>query len=358
VAATKPGMAAAYEYDLDDRRSAKSVTMGATAITRTLWSGTDELAEFDGVGALLRRVIPGPGIDDKVAYVAASGAVRYFHTDRLGSVVALSAANDNTISAGALSDQYAYSPFGESDAPLTGNPWRFTGRYLDAETGLYYYRARYYAPRLGQFLETDPIGTKDDPNLYLYVGLDPVNKTDPTGKCPSCAAFSEFLKEALKPASQDRRAPNVDQRTPSEMPKLSAPDAPVAVQVETGGTVSGRNLSATQAVGVARARNGDVVTTSRTSGGVTTDTAPDAQVSSTVTISNARTASDFGGKTNTASVTIVGGDVAVSIAATAGVADDGFVVKGVSVSVGGSTPDAEVSGTLTQDETRITPTAR
>ncbi|QLQ14261.1 MAG: RHS repeat-associated core domain-containing protein [Brevundimonas sp.] len=51
----------------------------------------------------------------------------------------------------------------------------------DPETGLYQYRARYYHPRLGVFLSTDPVGTKDDPNLYLYVGLDPVNVTDPTG---------------------------------------------------------------------------------------------------------------------------------------------------------------------------------
>ncbi|QLQ14269.1 MAG: RHS repeat-associated core domain-containing protein [Brevundimonas sp.] len=52
----------------------------------------------------------------------------------------------------------------------------------DPETGLYQYRARYYSRRLGVFLSTDPIGTKDDPNLYLYVGLDPVNATDPTGR--------------------------------------------------------------------------------------------------------------------------------------------------------------------------------
>jgi RHS repeat-associated protein len=113
---------------------------------------------------------------------AATGAVRYFHTDRLGSVVALSAANDATAATGAVTDSYAYSAFGESAAAPTGNPWRYTGRYLDAETGLYYYRARYYSPRLGRFLETDPMGTKDDPNLYMYVGLDPLNSVDPMGE--------------------------------------------------------------------------------------------------------------------------------------------------------------------------------
>lgn len=61
-------------------------------------------------------------------------------------------------------------------------PYTFTGREYDAETGMYYYRARYYDPNSGRFISKDPIGFKGgDVNLYRYVGNNPINIIDPFG---------------------------------------------------------------------------------------------------------------------------------------------------------------------------------
>ncbi len=64
----------------------------------------------------------------------------------------------------------------------TINPFRYTGREYDSETGLYYYRARYYDPSTGRFLSEDPISFAGGINFYPYVGNSPSNLIDPTGK--------------------------------------------------------------------------------------------------------------------------------------------------------------------------------
>ncbi|WP_341647112.1 toxin C-terminal domain-containing protein [Thauera sp. SDU_THAU2] len=62
-----------------------------------------------------------------------------------------------------------------------GGRLRYTGQQLLDGLNLYYYKARFYSPAIGRFLQTDPIGTADDLNLYAYVGNNPINFNDPTG---------------------------------------------------------------------------------------------------------------------------------------------------------------------------------
>lgn len=170
------GSTLTYTYDADGRRTAR---VQSSSITRFAHAGDMEIAEYDGA-TLTHRYIPGHSVDQRVAWKnIAAGTTHYFHADRLGSVQAVvNGAN------GTVTDQYLYTPFGvEEPLAITGNPFRYTGRRLDPESGLYYYRARYYDPAHGRFLETDPVGYTDQMNLYAYVGNDPLSATDPMGEC-------------------------------------------------------------------------------------------------------------------------------------------------------------------------------
>jgi RHS repeat-associated protein len=187
LTATASGLAAAYAYDPMGRRTAKTVNSTVTAFVH---DGDSEIAEYDGTGTLQRRFVPGPTTDEYIAMVTAAGVRTYFHTDKMGSVIAMSDASGNLVEGPYTYDAYGNCFSGGIVCGAGGVPFRFTGQRYDPETGLYYYRARYYDPRIGRFLQTDPVGYKDDLNLYLYVHDDPTDKTDPTGKCePFCGAI-------------------------------------------------------------------------------------------------------------------------------------------------------------------------
>lgn len=80
-------------------------------------------------------------------------------------------------------DSYRYDPWGNviSSTGTLANPLRYTSREYDAESGLYFYRARYYDPQVGRFISRDPKGIQGGLNLYAYVGNHPTNATDALG---------------------------------------------------------------------------------------------------------------------------------------------------------------------------------
>jgi RHS repeat-associated protein len=83
---------------------------------------------------------------------------------------------------GKVTDTYDYDAFGNvvGTTGSTANAYRYQGEALDAETGLYYLRARYYDPVAGRFLSVDPMVDRGQ-HPYEYAGADPVNGHDPTG---------------------------------------------------------------------------------------------------------------------------------------------------------------------------------
>jgi len=109
---------------------------------------------------------------------AVCGKLEHFLTDTLGNTVA------TTDATGAAATQYTYEPFGNatSTGPTSSNALQYTGRENDG-TGLYFYRTRYYSPRLQRFISQDPIGfAGGDINLYAYIFNSPTNYFDPTGQ--------------------------------------------------------------------------------------------------------------------------------------------------------------------------------
>ncbi len=90
---------------------------------------------------------------------------------------------------GVLANTYTYDSFGKLTASsgTIVNPYRFTGRELDSETGLMYYRARYYDQNVGRFIGEDPIRFfSGDVNFYAYVFNSPINYDDPSGYSCTC----------------------------------------------------------------------------------------------------------------------------------------------------------------------------
>jgi RHS repeat-associated protein len=162
-----------FKYDPLGRRIYKQ-SPSATSIF--LYDG-DNLTETTNAGGTeITANAQGLNIDELLAIKGSSGT-DYYEADGLGSVTSL------TAPAGTVAESYAYDSFGNtmSSSGSLANSFRYTAREFDAETGLYYNRARYYDPSGGRFLSEDPVGFRGSVDFYAYVENDPVRHRDPSG---------------------------------------------------------------------------------------------------------------------------------------------------------------------------------
>jgi RHS repeat-associated protein len=138
--------------------------------------GSNVIEELDNAGNVLARYAQSPGMDHPLAE-ARSGTTSYHEQDALSSVTSLSNVT------GGLARTYSYDSFGM----LTGstgtllNPFQYSGREFDAETGVFYNRYRYYDPSIGRFLGEDPTEFGAGNDFYVYVKNNPVLWIDPWG---------------------------------------------------------------------------------------------------------------------------------------------------------------------------------
>lgn len=197
-----------FKYDPFGKRIEKKLetTLNGTTTTETtsyVYDNEDIILELitNSAGTTKTIYTHGPGIDEPLA-LERSGQFYYYHQDGLSSITAISDQNRTVV------QRYSYSVFGQP-RPTTSfrNSYQYTAREYDKETGLYFYRARYYDPMEGRFISKDPVGfAGGDVNLYGYVSNSPINWIDPFGlkKCgcievpvaPAGADIDSNIREA------------------------------------------------------------------------------------------------------------------------------------------------------------------
>jgi RHS repeat-associated protein len=193
-------LVATYTYDAVGRRDSKVVTNSGALNGTTYYylDGWQEIEERDGTNTPTQQYVYGAYIDEPLVVDTnlAGTPTRYFyHQNTLYSVYAL------TDSTGKVVEGYQYDAYGrqtvfgpngsgqvvfgpggvftEGGHSAAGNPYLFTGRRLDPETNLYYYRARYYDTTEGRFLSRDPEGYRDGTDLYAAYFVP--DALDPSG---------------------------------------------------------------------------------------------------------------------------------------------------------------------------------
>jgi RHS repeat-associated protein len=218
ASAGRPNQTLEFTYDYRHRRVKKKVinmaTSTVTSERKFIYDGWNVIAETDVGGTIKRSFAWGLDISGSAQGAGGVGGLLQIHDyeqtktlfpcyDGNGNIGALINAEGT---AGTIEASYEYTPFGElqrcAGAYAAANPFRFSTKWQDDESGLVYYGARYYAPREGRFLGRDPIEEEGGLNLYGFCGNDGVNQTDYLGY----SWFSKQLKSIGNWVSKNKQA--------------------------------------------------------------------------------------------------------------------------------------------------------
>jgi RHS repeat-associated protein len=181
-----------YSYDALSRRVVKIANPAGSASTNLYFYDGNRIVEEQNPGSSTLATYTYGNYIDEVLTMDRGGQTYYFHQNALWSPHAL------TDTGGDVVERYTYDAYGGvmvldpaynpsalnawgTPHSAVGNPWLFTGRELDEESGLYFYRARSFDALKGRFLQRDPISYADSMNLYIYVRDNPINRVDPSG---------------------------------------------------------------------------------------------------------------------------------------------------------------------------------
>jgi RHS repeat-associated protein len=222
-----------YTYDSDHRRLSKVVHIlhrgSWKEVERQyfLYDGQNEIGSFNTSGKIhelrILGLTPHAELSSAIAIELQDRVYVPFHDlqHNVSALIALEEKNSYFCREGAFSEgqlrnryDYRYSAFGEelSNTP-TNNPWRFSSKRTDEETGLVYYGRRYYSAILGRFLTPDPAGFTDGLNLYAFVKNNPLTHIDLYGLFTNDDASSVDFAGFLGPCVQDSRFASVSENS-------------------------------------------------------------------------------------------------------------------------------------------------
>lgn len=227
-----------YQYDALSRRVQKIANpAGVPSTTRYFHDGARIIEEQDALGVTQATYTYGNYID-KVLTMDRSAQTFYYHQNELWSGAAITDSTANPV------ERYAYVAYGfvtvttgtgtlvpqnawGTPHSAIANRYLFTSRELDEETGLYFYRARYYDSIKGRFLQRDPLLYVERSNLYglnlyEYVHSHPTRYIDLLGlkACECCCKL--FISLVYNPEIQNPDVKNLRNNASSKQERDQA----------------------------------------------------------------------------------------------------------------------------------------